>query len=120
MTANNKPPRIAFRLSLYDDNGKYTPAGSALCDAAYSAIRPLFRMYVDMGYSFREISQIIQMSVIDEELNNALCVNNPPVALNEKQTALEVQYKENVQRAQELLQQSASEEDPFNDDEEDD
>lgn len=49
---------------MYDDKYYgYTPAATALDMEAIKLIEPLFKKYLDIGHSPREISQIISVAV---------------------------------------------------------
>lgn len=58
--------------SLYNEVHRYTPEAVVLDDDARNLIAPLFKRYAEMGYSPREISQIIQRAVFDIELLEVL------------------------------------------------
>lgn len=58
--------------SLYDKNFKYTYEASALADEAQNVLDDLFAKYVDLGYSPREISHILQAVIQDLECSEVL------------------------------------------------
>jgi hypothetical protein len=51
------------KKSLYDKNEKVTQDAIALEGAAFRALGPLFIIYMEKGYTVREISHVIQGAV---------------------------------------------------------
>jgi hypothetical protein len=54
-------------LSLFDENHKYTDHGKYLDLAADAALKQIFEKFLQLGYSPREISHIIQLKVTEFE-----------------------------------------------------
>ncbi len=48
---------------LYDKNEKATPDAIALESVTIASLAPLFTIYMEKGYSVREISHVIQGAV---------------------------------------------------------
>jgi hypothetical protein len=60
--------------SLYDEKYfRYTEDAIALSSEAHALLKPAFEKYMEMGYSPREISQIIQTEVGMVECQIVLC-----------------------------------------------
>ena len=56
--------------SLYDEHHKYTPDAQALDTSVSNALEPIFKHYTEtLGYSPREVSQIMQSAAYEIALN---------------------------------------------------
>jgi hypothetical protein len=54
--------------SIFDEKFRYKkPDGCTLARRADAILEPLFKEYIDMGYSPREISHLLILSVMDVE-----------------------------------------------------
>lgn len=58
--------------SLYTDSDNYSIEASRLDLETHNSIKDIFVEYQREGYSVRQISQIMQMTVIDLELSTML------------------------------------------------
>lgn len=58
--------------SLYDKNWRYTKDGDSLDRVTNNVLAPIFREWVEQGYSPREISHLMQQIVTDIECETIL------------------------------------------------
>jgi len=58
--------------NLYNDDDTYTYEAANLDEETHDAIVSIFNKYVKEGHSIRQISQVMQMTVIDLELSSIL------------------------------------------------
>jgi hypothetical protein len=54
--------------SLFDENHRYTDAAITLDSEFNKNIEELYKKYIDMGYSPREISHVMQLALFDTEM----------------------------------------------------
>lgn len=57
---------------LYNNEYRYTPEADSLSREVILVICPIFKKYVEMGYSPREISHIMNGCILEEELCSVL------------------------------------------------
>lgn len=60
--------------SLYDDKARYTSQASDLDAETYHALLSIFNKWIKEGYSPREISHLMQATVIDVECSTVLSI----------------------------------------------
>jgi hypothetical protein len=53
---------------LFDENHRYTDAAITLDSEFNKSIEELYKKYIDMGYSPREISHVMQLALFDTEM----------------------------------------------------
>lgn len=58
--------------SLYDNNFRYTPEADEIATNAFDLLKPLFDKWVNLGYSPREISHLVQGQAFEFELEAVL------------------------------------------------
>lgn len=58
--------------SVYDENDRYGVDANRLDQATHQLLKPLFEEWVKNGFSVRQISHVMQGSVIDLELTHML------------------------------------------------
>ena len=64
--------------TLYEDDGSWSDESRRLAIKAEQLLEPLFRDYVEDGYSFRDISHVIASAVTDLELKAAAAARFGP------------------------------------------
>jgi hypothetical protein len=58
--------------SLYTENHRYTDQAISLGTETGNAVTEIFKKYIDLGYSPREVSYIMQQEIRDIELMEVL------------------------------------------------
>lgn len=58
--------------SLYTESHRYTDQALILGTETSNALTDLFKKYIDLGYSPREIAHLMQQEITDIELNTVL------------------------------------------------
>lgn len=60
------------KVELYNGDWRYTDVASAIDRKVNEALRPIFKEYIELGCSPREISHVMSAAVIDLELISVL------------------------------------------------
>lgn len=61
-----------MKKSLFDVNDRYEERAMLLDSEIAKALRPIFKKYIDQGYSIREIAAIASHTVLDLECDYVL------------------------------------------------
>lgn len=63
---------MSNKESLFNEDHRYTPDATTLDILTHQALKGIFMQFVEKGYSPREISHIMQLSMFDLELDLVL------------------------------------------------
>lgn len=64
--------KTVFDKRAFSDRGYYASGGMHIGDAFLKAIRPIFEMYMEEGYSPRELSHLAMHAALDIESEQIL------------------------------------------------
>lgn len=70
------PKEVTLNKSLFTETLRYTDDAAQLDYAGIEALRPLFATYIAYGFTARDISHVLHLSVTDLELEFILKSND--------------------------------------------